>query len=154
MKLRNVILALTVGLFFESAMAQADDYLHVRTSQGWEILNLSNIDKLTFRDGTMKALDGKDNVVASFPQESLKEMNVNQSAGVESVAKDNEATFCLSCDEVEMLADGEFKVYDINGSLLVGIDYVKKGEKISLGALVNGVYILSSGKFALKYSKQ
>ncbi|MDE5661443.1 MAG: hypothetical protein K2I04_02325, partial [Muribaculaceae bacterium] len=59
MNLKNLFLAGAVALSALSVSAEdsAGNYLHIRTSEGWQVLNLDTVDRLTFKGGTMTAPD-------------------------------------------------------------------------------------------------
>lgn len=58
-------------------MHAADDYLHIRTSEGWKVLNINEINRLIFTDGTMVAKDKDENVLLNIPREALQTLLVN-----------------------------------------------------------------------------
>lgn len=155
MNLKNLFLAGAVALSALSVSAEdsAGNYLHIRTSEGWQVLNLDTVDRLTFKGGTMTATDKDNNTVASFPQESLEKMYVDETAGIGQVsASEAEATFTYDAASrtVTMLADGAFKVYNAAGALLVNIPAVEKDQTVVLTGLQAGVVLISSGDYTLK----
>lgn len=133
------------------------NYLHIETADGWKVLNLDNVDRLTFTGGNMTATDASNAVVMIVPQTSLKTINVNESAGVSApVVVEAKATFVYNAGSatVTMLADGAFEVYNVAGSLLVNIPGALKGQTIALDGMEPGVVILKSGNYVLKTAIQ
>lgn len=136
------------------ATASADgNYLHLKTASGWEVLDLEQVDRLTFANGVMTASDANKNTIKTFDQASLEQMYFDDTAGVMTVsAEESEPSFQVSDNGrlVKMIQAGEFEVYSVAGESLVGIPGVKVGETINLSALPAGVAILKSGNYAKK----
>ena len=150
--MRKFLLALCFGAF--ALGASAANYLHIKTSTGWEVLDLDKVDRLTFNNGKMTAQDEKGATVGTYNQSSLEQIYVNDLAGVESVVADekSKATFKFDAEgrSAVMIADGSFEVYALDGSLLVSIP-AKAGEHIALEAMSGtGIVIVKSGKYAIK----
>lgn len=136
-----------------TATAQSDTYLHIRTADGWEVLNLDTVDRLTFKDGTMTATDAKQNTVATFKQDTLAEMYFSEDAAVEEITTpDSKATFRFDTANgtVTILSDGAFGIYNAAGLRLAEIPDAKAGEKVSLKGFPAGVIVLKSGNYSLK----
>lgn len=130
------------------------NYLHIRTANGWEVLDIDKIDRLEFKGGKMTATDASDNVVASYPQETLESMFIDDSAGINNVAVSDDTAQALKFDAasglVTILTDGDFTVYDADGRTLVSIPGVSAGETVNLSAIRPGVVILVLGNHSLK----
>jgi|GEM_PF-2727401 len=151
MVFKHFIAAAACAVVMVPAMAESQ-YLHIRTASGWEVLDLAQVDRLTFKSGSMTATDKQNNTVATYNQNALESMYVDENAGIESVVStDTEATFTFSKDGyVEMKADGAFLIYGADGALLLEIPEARKGEIISLKTLRQGVVILKSGNYSIK----
>lgn len=144
----SVCCLLMLGLM--SAKAEEGQYLHVKTSTGWSVLDLEKVDRLTFTAANMVASDANGNQVAGYERSSLDQMYFNESSGVETVVADAAAaTFSYRNGAAMMLADGMFEVYGVDGALLVSIN-AKKGETIDISAISQNVVILKSGSYTLK----
>lgn len=131
--------------------AYSANYLHLRTADGWEVLNLDEVDHLIFKDGKMNAHAADGNVVSSYAQDDLVTSYVNQETGVESVVADAEAqSFSFNGNTAKVLANGDFTVYALGGEAVVAIPGVKAGETVALGQLEPGVYVLTLGKYSQK----
>lgn len=131
------------------------NYLHVRTSSGWEVLDLDKVDRLSFSGETMVASDASGNTVSTYPRTELQTMQVdNDFSGVNLVIADESeaATFSFdaSSDTVVMMTDGDFEIFNPTGVILLSIPGVKKGETIALAELQSGVLILKSGNYSIK----
>lgn len=155
MNLKKFLLATAATLTFGLTSFAADeaDYLHIRTASGWEVLNLTQVDRLTFTGNTMNALDANGATVASYPRETLEMMYFNESTGVEVITDETEGkafAFDASSASVTMLKDGDFKLYSLDGRMLVNIPEVKAGETINLSALAKGTVIIKSGNNTAK----
>lgn len=155
MYLRFIFVFIAAAMtFFATFAEEGSNYLHIRTNSGWQVLSLDQVDRLTFKNNVMTATDANNNVVASFPQDQLEAMRVNESAGVNDVTADTNADATFTFDAADatatMLADGDFEVYSLNGSLLVRIPEVKKGETINLSAVESGIVIVKSGNYSAK----
>lgn len=157
MKFRNQILAAALcGAVSFGVMAESN-YLHIETADGWKVLNVDNVDRLTFAGGNMTATDAANAVVLTVAQSDLKTLVVTQSAGVETpVADEVKATFVFNAATATatMLADGAFEVYNVAGALLVNIPGALKGQTVSLEGMEPGVVILKSGNYVLKTAIQ
>lgn len=154
MKLKHLLFALTFAGTALPLMAQEEgNYLHLQTATGWEVIDLDQVDRLTFSNGTMTASDKDQTTVASFRQDQLISMNYSETSGIESVTDDNmESTFYFDSDAkaVIMKADGIFEVFSEAGVKLVEIPSAKNGETINLSAIRKGIVILKSGSHSLK----
>ena len=92
-----VAVALMMGCALTS---YAEDYLHVRTSSGWDVVDLSQAEYITFSGTEMKILDASRNVVKSYPKASLEKMYVAETSGVTNIEADGvEATFRFRCSQ-------------------------------------------------------
>ena len=76
--MRKFLLALCLGAFV--FCASAANYLHIKTSTGWEVLDLDKVDRLTFSNGKMNAQDEKGVTVGTYSQASLEQIYVNDLA--------------------------------------------------------------------------
>lgn len=155
MRIRQLLL-IAVCAFSSMNVSAEDltgDFIHIKTSKGWELIDLSVVDRISFKGDNMVATDKDNNTVASFPKADLERMFYSETSGVQKVEADDEAaSFAVSADgrEVRMVRDGEFAVYNVAGQLLASIPEVKAGECISLAGLGKGVVIVKSGKDAAK----
>lgn len=152
MNYKRTLLALCAVAALSTAAAQSN-YLHIKTASGWEVVDIDKIDKLTFKDGVMTATGSDNSVVASIKQQDLHEMYVNETSGVANVAgEESKAAFSFDSESrsVRMLADGDFRIYDASGRLLVAIPEVKRGETVSLAGINPGIVIIKSGEFTFK----
>jgi len=152
MTFRPIIVAASLAL---ALPAFADgNYLHIRTADGWEVLDIDKVDRLDFKGGKMTATDASGNVVASYPQESLESMFIDDTAGVTDAVAGGDTepsfTFDAASGLVNILADGDFTVYDADGRALVSIPGVCAGQVVDLSAIHPGVVILVSGNYSLK----
>ena len=153
MKLKFIFLSFLSVVTLIPAFA-SDNYLHIQTSTGWQVLNIDNVDKLTFKGGNMTATDSQDKTVLSVPQQDLVSLNVNESAGVEAIVANSaaEATFLYDSTSRKAILsqDGNFEIYNAAGALLVSIPAVHRGQEIDLSAITPGIVILKSGNYTLK----
>lgn len=133
-----------------SARADEGQYLHIRTATGWSVLDLNQVDKLSFPAGQMVASTASGQTIASFDRSSLSEMYVNETSGVQTVvAEDAQPSFRIEGGVVTMLADGTFEAYTTDGAQIVSIA-AAKGETIDLNAVRANVVLLKSGTYTLK----
>lgn len=144
---------LTLCLGVAALGASAATYLHLQTSTGWQVIDLEQVDRLTFSGGVMTAQNAQGATVGTYPQSSLEQIIVNDTAGLDKIAAaDEEASFEFKAAtmSVKMLADGAFEVYGLDGKQLVSIP-AKAGEEIAVGALRStGTVIMKSGNYAIK----
>lgn len=152
--MKKLILASACAFAIFSAVA-GNNYLHVRTSSGWEVLDLDKVDKLSFAGENMVASDADGNTVSSYIRSELQTMHVNDDpAGVNSVISDNKtsATFSFNATSgtATMIADGNFEIFDLSGATLVSIPEVKQGETVALTGIKPGAVILKSGNYSIK----
>ena len=132
------------------ALAEGNQYLHIHTADGWKVLDLEKVDRLSFSGNQMIAADENNVTVETFDRSGLAEMYVDETSGVNEIASDAaDATFSYKQGVATMLADGLFEVYGLDGSLMVAIK-AKKGENIDLTAMTQEIVILKSGKFTAK----
>jgi hypothetical protein len=145
---------LTLALLASAVAANAENYLHVHTDSGWEVINLDLVDRLTFTNGNMVATDAAQNVIATIPQSSLQNMYVNESAGISKPTVDSSATatftFNATSKMATLLADGAFDVYNEAGKRILAIPHAQRGETVNLSALSAGTIIIKSGNYSLK----
>ncbi len=135
----------------------ADDYLHIRTASGWKVLDISQVDKLTFTGGNMVATDKENKTLLSVPSQELETMvvtdDINQPAGIEVVTGDEtDVTFKYDAmtRTAVMVKDGQFEIYGINGMVISIIPGVKVGEVIDLKDVHAGIIIIKSGNYSIK----
>lgn len=156
MNLKKILIALAfVGMAIPGFAQAEGNYLHVKTADGWKVLNLDKVDRLTFKGGNMTASDKDNNVVETVPMASLETITFSEQAEPSSVASieaDTAAPFSFDAasSTVHMNADGDFSLYDIEGKLLVSIPAVKAGETIDLSAVKGEVVVIKSGNHSLK----
>lgn len=152
MTIKNLAIATIFTLAATSAMAESN-WLHVRTSSGWQVFSLDQVDRLTFTGGQMTASDASGAVVASIPQNSIESMTVNESAGIQSVTVENQtATFKVNANGsvITAISDGKFEIYNTAGLLVETIPSVKAGETIDLSKLPAGIIIVKLGTYSQK----
>ena len=147
-----------IALILTPAAKSADNYLHVKTSQGWEVLDLNKVDRLYFQNNMMNATDANQNVVGSFTQSDLEAMYVDQSSGIHSLpsATTEKVTFTYDATTsiVTLKEAGSIEIFSLNGEQLVKIPRVEAGETVSLKGLANGAIIIKSGKYSAKAIKR
>lgn len=135
------------------SVSAADNYLHLKTADGWEVLNLDSVDRLTFSGNTMTVADASGVTVKAYDRGSLENMYVNESAGIGVVEADTAAPATFSCDaasrRVTVLADGTFCLYGTDGTMLTSIG-VKAGEVIDFTSVKPGIVIMKLGDYTLK----
>lgn len=151
MKLKILTLILALAAYCSHTFA-TENYLHIQTDNGWTIINIDNVDRISFSDGKMVITD-KEQTTTTIAQTELVQMLVNESASIESVEFDNNAakfTIDAQTKTVKMTTDGNFRILSVNGKILINIPTVKSGETISLDNLNAGVYILQSSNYAIK----
>lgn len=154
MKRRLVLFAALLMMSGLAGRAESN-YLHVATDKGWEVIDLAQADRLTFKGGTMTVSDAAGNALASFPQASLHHMYVDQNTAVgEITAEASEAKFRISANgrSVELLAHGSFEVFSLDGALLVSISGTAPGKTVELSGLKTGVYVFRLGDYSVKCS--
>lgn len=149
-------LFIIISVMVMKAEEEASHYLHIQDEAGWSVLNLDSVDRLLFSDGNMSALDKNRNVLGTYPQSHLKTLYVDENADLSQIKdlfadEKVDASFILGDNGlVTLLADGEFSVYDINGSLLVYIEGARAQQTIDLSAISEDILILKSGNYAIK----
>lgn len=156
--LKKIALALllTASALNVSATEKENLYLHIKTSSGWRVLSLNQIDKLKFAGNSMTVTDTNDKVVATFTRSDVATMIVDDAstpeAGVNDITADSGVAFSFDAasHSVIMLSDGPLDVYDLNGRHLVSIAAVAKGETVDLSAIAGEVVIIKSGSYNLK----
>lgn len=144
-------LLLTLGL----ASRAETNYLHVATENGWEVVDLNQADRLTFKGGTMTVLDASDNTIATFPQSTLDRMYIDQNTGVGEIVSDTkDATFQVSDNgrTVKLFGAGTFEVFTLDGMRIIEIPDVVSGKEIELSGLRPGVYVFRLGGYSVKRS--
>jgi len=156
MKLKRFLISLAFAGALMPAIAQTEgNYLHVRTADGWKVLDLDKVDRLTFAGGVMTATDKENKVVDTFKQDALETMVFSEStalSGIKGVAADEKAAFVYDAASqvVKMLKDGNFEVYAASGEKIVSIAGVKSGETVDVSALSSGVVVMKSGSYSFK----
>lgn len=129
-------------------------YLHIETAEGWKVIDLEKVDRLSFAGGVMTATDSENKTVATVAQEKLQTMRVDdvQEAGLESVIADGSEVFTYNAATrtLTFLQDGPLSIYGIDGAEIHTIPSVTKGQTVSLEDLRPGIIILKSGDFSLK----
>lgn len=150
---------LTAGLMLcMSASAWAEElYLHVQSADGnWTVLDLNQVNRLTFSGGQMKATDSKGTVVAQFPAASLTTMKVNDEsqAGLDLVETPSGAAKCFDMSQdgrmLTAKIDGTLRVFTSTGQLAVEIPQVKAGQSVNLYSLPAGAYVINYANVARK----
>lgn len=137
----------------------SDNYLHILTDDGWKILNIEQIDKISFKNGTMTATGQNNETVLAVPSEKIQSMSVldtnDAQTGIEAVTA-AEAPFVLNngSASVTMLQNGNFRLINLEGMVLCEIPAVEKGQTIDLTNVAPGIHILQSGSFTIKVCLQ
>lgn len=156
MRLRTLLVVAVAQIVTFCAYA-ADDYLHIQTSDGWKVLNINQVDRITFTGGTMVATDAEKQTLLSVPTSEVKSMTVNDelTTGIAQLPTE-EATAAFVFDSesavATMQADGNFAIYDLSGVKKMEIPAVQKGQIIDLSGITPGFVILKSGDYTLKVS--
>lgn len=158
MKIKKIIVCAALTFLATATRAESDSgrYLHVRDGGGWTVLNIDNVNRLLFNGGNMTAVDKAGEVIGSFPQSALSSMYVDEYPDLSDISDlfsnpSPEATFTLNEEGLPtLLSDGDFKVFDFNGVLLVDIPVAEAGQTVDLSAVTEKTLILKSGDYALK----
>ena len=129
----------------------AGNYLHFKTSDGWQVLDIDEVERLAFEGGQMIATDANGSTVAAIDRQALERMYVDETSGVETITTAGNAAFRYihATKSAEMLTDGLFELYSTDGQKLVGIQ-AKAGEKIDLSNINPGTVVMKSGKTTIK----
>ncbi len=131
------------------------NYLHIQTASGWQVLNLDNVNELTFKGNNMVVKGTDNNTVLTVPKTQLVSINVDDdasesgSSGMENIADNKQQAkfaFDAANKTLTAFANGDFAMYAIDGRLLLAIPQVKAGQTIDLSAI--------SGNVILKLSSQ
>lgn len=149
--MKKFLLLLLGGLALSIPCA-AENYLHVKTGNGWEVLDLDLVDRLTFSETSMTATDEEGKTVAAFDRTDLDRMYVDETTGVATIkVADTAAAFRYDAATrtATMLADGTFELIAADGKILVSIP-AKAGETINLSDIKPGVVIMKAGKTSTK----
>lgn len=151
MKIRHLFLAASAMAFATSASAETN-YLHVVTTNGWEILNLDTVDRLTFEGNVMNALDKNRKVVNSFNRADLETCFVSQNSGVDEITESGHSSesFSIAARTLTALVSGNFAIYSTAGERLAAIEGVQSGQEIGLSALPAGIYVITLGDHSAK----
>lgn len=155
MNFKHLLIGTAFSLAALPAFAEGE-YLHVQTSSGWEVIPISNVNKLTFNGGYMTATDSQNKELIKIKQTELGKMLVNDSKESASVIGITDETtpanfaFDANAKSVLILEDGDFSVYTLSGEHLIAIPTVKKGETVNLAAINSEVVIIKSGSYAIK----
>ena len=150
--MKRLLLGLVFALSFAMSWADAGNYLRIKTSEGWQVLDLDVVDRLSFDGTTMKATDEKGQTVAEIPQRNLERMDVSQEAGVKNVLTERaNATFSYntSTQKATMLADGVFELFGADGTRYISFKALK-GETVDLSSIAPGIVIIKSGDYSIK----
>ena len=155
--MRKFLLSLFAAISVTTMWA-ADDYLHIRTATGWKILNIADVDRLTFKGGTMVATDTDNKTLLSVDCKELETMvvtdNTDVPAGVDQVTSNpaTQATFTYDATTrcIVMKADGALEIYRADGARIDAIPQAKAGEVIEIEGVGNGIIIVKSGAYTLK----
>jgi len=144
-------------LAFAGISANADAlYLHIQETNGnWTVINLDEVDKLTFKNNGMQVVGENDNVVKSYSSSALSTIAVNeqQTSAITSIDSDDKtAALELEGKVVKVAEDGKLIVCDIAGRICVEIPSVEAGQTVDLSSLVKGVYVVTLNGSSLKVS--
>ncbi|MCX4263450.1 MAG: hypothetical protein OSJ37_01865 [Muribaculaceae bacterium] len=134
--------------------AAVDDYLHIKTANGWVVFNLNNADRITFNNGKMTVLDQSGNTLGSINQSDLVKAhfsNTTESTSVNSiVAEDPTFSFDAASKTVKIDCDGTFEIFAIDGKTLISIPSAKKGETVNIESLNENIVIIKLGNYSIK----
>ncbi len=111
----NIYLPIVQRISFE------DDYLKVTTTEGWEKLPLSLVEKITFTESPT--------AIEALPEQAE---NLTYKDGTLAIK-----------------GDGLLRIFSTNGAL-ISIANVKEGANVSLDKLPAGVYIVRMGDKTIK----
>ena len=128
-------------------------YLHILKADGqWELFDLSSVNKLTFKNGGMQLLGAGDAVVKEFSSAELEKMKVNEeTSGVSSAdAKISSPIVTVNGNVLQVNADGQLRVFDVQGRLCAEIPQVKIGNTVNMRNLPKGLYIVEIGSKTTK----
>lgn len=128
-------------------------YLHILKADGqWELFDLSSVNKLTFKNGGMQLLCADDAVVKEFSSAELEKMKVNEeTSGVSAAdAKISSPIVTVNGNVLQVNADGQLRVFDVQGRLCAEIPQVKIGNTVNMRNLPKGLYIVEIGSKTTK----
>lgn len=128
-------------------------YLHILKADGqWELFDLSSVNKLTFKNGGMQLLGAGDAVVKEFSSAELEKMKVNEeTSGVSAAdAKISSPIVTVNGIVLQVNADGQLRVFDVQGRLCAEIPQVKIGNTVNMRNLPKGLYIVEIGSKTTK----
>lgn len=156
-KIYKLLIAAGLALCMNT-VAQADEmYLHIQTADGnWTVLDLSQVNRLTFSGGQMTATDAQGTQVAQYLAANLDVMTVNDNntpSGINKVAAEAKtASFALSNGGRLLTAntDGTLRVFASTGALVVEIPAVTAGQTVNLHALPAGAYVINFANVSRK----
>lgn len=128
-------------------------YLHILKADGqWELFDLSSVNKLTFKNGGMQLLCAGDAVVKEFSSAELEKMKVNEETSGVSAAdvKISSPIVTVNGNVLQVNADGQLRVFDVQGRLCAEIPQVKIGNTVNMRNLPKGLYIVEIGSKTTK----
>ena len=127
-------------------------YLHIMKADGqWELFDLSSVNKLTFKNGGMQLLGAGDAVVKEFSSAELEKMKVDETTGVSAPeAKISSPIVTVNGNVLQVNADGQLRVFDVQGRLCAEIPQVKIGNTVNMRNLPKGMYIVEIGSKTTK----
>ncbi len=128
-------------------------YLQILKADGqWELFDLSSVNKLTFKNGGMQLLGAGDAVVKEFSSAELEKMKVNEeTSGVSAAdAKISSPIVTVNGNVLQVNADGQLRVFDVQGRLCAEIPQVKIGNTVNMRNLPKGLYIVEIGSKTTK----
>jgi hypothetical protein len=146
-----------LALFMALAMnVCAQNYLHVQTADGWKLINLDNVERITFAGGVMTATDASNTIIAQLNQQKLESMYVDDEENVSGLKitklDQGEATLSFDANKkvIKVLTDGSLDVFTVTGVKILTVPNVKKGEIVDVSQLAVGTAIFKNGTFSLK----
>lgn len=128
-------------------------YLQILKADGqWELFDLSSVNKLTFKNGGMQLLGAGDAVVKEFSSAELEKMKVNEETSGVSAAdvKISSPIVTVNGNVLQVNADGQLRVFDVQGRLCAEIPQVKIGNTVNMRNLPKGLYIVEIGSKTTK----
>lgn len=149
-------LLLTASLCIAALPISAEQhYLHVQTSEGWKVLDIAQVDRLTFSNGVMTATDHDKQQITQIKQTDLSKMFVTEketSAVDEIHDVDIEPSFMFdsTSKSVRILKDGDFAIFNPAGSTLISIPDVKVGQLVDINDVKADIIIIKSGHYSVK----
>lgn len=155
MNLKHLLFT-TVFCIAALPVSAEDHYLHVQTAEGWKVLDIAQVDRLTFSNGFMTATGHDNQQIAQIKQTDLSKMFVTESKEsasapeISDISQERPFTFDASTKSVRILKDGDFAIFNVAGSKLLSIPEVKAGQLVDINAVKADIVIIKSGHYTVK----